>query len=60
MKRLTRSLIAAVHAGVISFSPAAAVIIQSSAVVVSAHSGRMDSRGGHRDNRNESGLGSYH
>ena len=26
----------------------------------SAHSGRTDSQGGHRDNRNVSGLGSYH
>ena len=25
-----------------------------------AHSGRTDSRGGHRDNKNKSGLGSYH
>ncbi len=27
---------------------------------VSAHSGRTDSNGGHRDNKNVSGLGSYH
>lgn len=27
---------------------------------VYAHSGRTDSRGGHRDNKNKSGLGSYH
>lgn len=25
-----------------------------------AHSGRTDARGGHRDNKNKSGLGSYH
>ena len=25
-----------------------------------AHSGRTDSNGGHRDNQNKSGLGSYH
>ena len=25
-----------------------------------AHSGRTDGQGGHRDNRNASGLGSYH
>lgn len=25
-----------------------------------AHSGRTDSNGGHRDNKNKSGLGSYH
>lgn len=28
--------------------------------VVFAHSGRTDSNGGHRDNKNRSGLGSYH
>lgn len=28
--------------------------------VVFAHSGRTDSNGGHRDNQNKSGLGSYH
>lgn len=29
-------------------------------VTVQAHSGRTDSSGGHRDNKNKSGLGSYH
>lgn len=29
-------------------------------VNVYAHSGRTDSSGGHRDNQNKSGLGSYH
>lgn len=28
--------------------------------VVDAHSGRTDANGGHRDNKNASGLGSYH
>lgn len=27
---------------------------------VEAHSGRTDSKGGHKDNKNKSGLGSYH
>lgn len=27
---------------------------------IEAHSGRTDSSGGHRDNKNKSGLGSYH
>lgn len=30
------------------------------ATKVEAHSGRTDSSGGHRDNKNKSGLGSYH
>lgn len=29
-------------------------------LVVQAHSGRTDSKGGHKDNKNVSGLGSYH
>lgn len=32
----------------------------SSVITVFAHSGRTDSSGGHRDNKNKSGLGSYH
>lgn len=33
---------------------------QNQAVLVEAHSGRTDSSGGHHDNKNKSGLGSYH
>lgn len=29
-------------------------------ITASAHSGRTDANGGHRDNKNKSGLGSYH
>ena len=29
-------------------------------LTIEAHSGRTDSSGGHKDNQNESGLGSYH
>lgn len=29
-------------------------------IVAEAHSGRTDASGGHRDNKNKSGLGSYH
>ena len=36
------------------------LIIISMGVNVFAHSGRTDSRGGHKDNKNKSGLGSYH
>ncbi len=35
-------------------------IFATTAVSASAHSGRTDSQGGHRDNKNASGLGSYH
>lgn len=60
MKRMTHTLLAVTLAGIISFAPAASVVNPSPAVTVSAHSGRTDSNGGHRDNQNASGLGSYH
>lgn len=34
--------------------------IPSSVVVAEAHGGRTDASGGHHDNKNKSGLGSYH
>ncbi len=47
------------------FKKAAAILgvvlfVISSTITVFAHSGRTDSSGGHRDNQNKSGLGSYH
>ncbi len=47
------------------FKKAAAVLgvalfLVSSIITAFAHSGRTDSSGGHRDNQNKSGLGSYH
>ena len=36
------------------------IIMLSSSITVNAHPGRTDSSGGHRDNKNASGLGSYH
>lgn len=32
----------------------------TSLIIAEAHSGRTDSSGGHKDNKNKSGLGSYH
>ena len=36
------------------------ILCLSLSVTASAHSGRTDANGGHRDNKNVSGLGSYH
>ena len=36
------------------------LLVMSSVTTAFAHSGRTDSSGGHRDNKNKSGLGSYH
>ena len=60
MKRITRSLLAASLAGMMIFTPVASAGSQPARMVAQAHSGRTDSSGGHRDNRNASGLGSYH
>ncbi len=38
----------------------AIMMLAGSVVTVYAHSGRTDSRGGHKDNKNISGLGYYH
>lgn len=35
-------------------------VFTSEPLKTEAHSGRTDSRGGHKDNKNKSGLGSYH
>ena len=39
---------------------ALSLLFALSPAVVLAHSGRTDASGGHRDNKNKSGLGSYH
>lgn len=36
------------------------LLICSQSLITDAHSGRTDGSGGHRDNKNKSGLGSYH
>lgn len=41
--------------GILSFSAGSSFVMVSE-----AHSGRTDSSGGHKDNKNKSGLGSYH
>jgi hypothetical protein len=47
---------------IISFTASTFTIIQllSEGFVTEAHSGRTDSSGGHKDNKNKSGLGGYH
>lgn len=45
---------------ILSLFVLAVTIIFGSAISALAHSGRTDSSGGHRDNKNKSGLGYYH
>ena len=49
-----------VLACMILFAPLQSVTVPGGILVAEAHSGRTDSSGGHRDNRNASGLGYYH
>lgn len=53
-KLLVAVVISLVFCGATPVSPVSPVL------KVVAHSGRTDSNGGHRDNKNKSGLGSYH
>ncbi len=52
--------IAAVLMGTMIISASENVIGFSPVITSEAHSGRTDARGGHKDNKNKSGLGSYH
>lgn len=58
MKRLKRALV--VVAVLLSIAVAMPANSAYSVLTVEAHSGRTDSSGGHKDNKNKSGLGSYH
>lgn len=56
MKRFKR--IGLVLAACVCLSVSAATVLENTMIVAEAHSGRTDSSGGHRDNKNRSGLGS--
>lgn len=58
VKRLKRAVV--ILTVIISVTAAVPTYFTDSVLTVQAHSGRTDSRGGHKDNKNKSGLGSYH
>ena len=58
MKQLKR--IALIAAACACVTGSTVPVLESTVIVAEAHSGRTDGRGGHRDNKNKSGLGSYH
>lgn len=47
-------------AAVMTFTEPAVLSTELFTITAEAHSGRTDANGGHRDNKNKSGLGSYH
>lgn len=58
MNRLKR--IGLIAASCLCVSASVATVTENTVIVAEAHSGRTDAHGGHRDNKNKSGLGSYH
>jgi His-Xaa-Ser repeat protein HxsA len=58
MKKYIKTFLVILLAIVASIAPLP--ISYTNAITVEAHSGRTDSSGGHKDNKNKSGLGSYH
>ncbi|MFR2693673.1 MAG: YHYH domain-containing protein [Enterocloster bolteae] len=60
MKRTVKIWLAAVMSGVLLAGGAAMTGQAPWGMEAQAHSGRTDASGGHRDNKNASGLGSYH
>lgn len=55
-----RQAISLLLASLIFTSVPQANIITDTSITAEAHGGRTDSNGGHKDNKNKSGLGSYH
>lgn len=60
MKKITRPTLSLTLALLISCTPYQSYTENPNVITAEAHSGRTDSNGGHRDNKNKSGLGSYH
>lgn len=59
MKNMKKRIIV-MGMGLLMASMPVSYINTTSLIIAEAHSGRTDSRGGHKDNKNKSGLGSYH
>ena len=60
MKKSYQLFLAILLALVITVMPAVSAFENPVVFTAQAHSGRTDSSGGHKDNKNKSGLGSYH
>ena len=60
MKKSCQLFLAVLLAFVITVSPVVSAFENPVVITAQAHSGRTDSSGGHKDNKNKSGLGSYH
>lgn len=59
-QKLMKKIIIYLLTAVFLISSAVVAPYEPTSIQVEAHSGRTDSSGGHKDNKNKSGLGSYH
>lgn len=55
-----KNRVIALSMGVLMSCASIGYLNPSSVITAEAHSGRTDASGGHKDNKNKSGLGSYH
>lgn len=60
MSKKMKRVMACAMCGLLTFGTMSFSADSSLVMVAEAHSGRTDSNGGHRDNKNKSGLGNYH
>lgn len=60
MKKAPKKILIYALAGILTLTPVTPTMNFYTTTVADAHSGRTDSSGGHHDNKNKSGLGSYH
>lgn len=60
MRRIAKTLSVVLISLLLTLTPIFNISETFNVVKVEAHSGRTDSSGGHKDNKNKSGLGSYH
>lgn len=60
MKKSLKKCMVMIMTGMLMIQPVVNFVVEDTAIIVEAHSGRTDSSGGHKDNKNKSGLGSYH
>ncbi len=60
MTKLSKRIVTCMLSGLLIWQPTAFNVSDGFMITAEAHSGRTDSSGGHNDNKNKSGLGSYH
>lgn len=60
MKKSYKLLTTVLLAAAVTASPVVSAFENPTVITALAHGGKTDSKGGHKDNKNKSGLGTYH